>query len=186
MIPTTDPVVTESGNNVEFATNAEHCGVPSSQATQADDSRDGGGSATQEAKAEDKHASFTNGNHPSAHSPRRNDQTQRFELEQAQQYLDEGNSDEAALICKEHIQRFPNSGQAYYLLGRCIELSGEQAVAVTLYRRAISLEPEHYQALVRLVALLEQKGDVVAASFFRDRAQRIIFSDPVKKIAPHS
>lgn len=170
ILPTTDSIESESVYDAEVA--ADNDGIDAS-----------GFRATEK---EENQPAVINANHPGSNVTMSHDQTRRYELEQVQQYLDDGNVAEAALICKQHIQRYPNSGHGYYLLGRCIELGGDQTAAVTMYRRAIGLESEHYQALVRLVALLEQTGDVVAATIFRDRVQRILFADRSKKAAPHA
>ena len=44
--------------------------------------------------------------------------------------------------------------------------------ALDYYRRAIYLEPDHYETLVHLALLLERTGDVAGARTFRRRAER--------------
>jgi len=105
------------------------------------------------------------------------DQAERYELEQAQRHLDDGCVEEAAVICREHIRRYPDSAQAFYLLGTCSEHDGLQRLAVKLYKKSIALEPAHYQAIMRLVTVLEQAGNLVAAAIYKERANRIIYGN---------
>ena len=103
------------------------------------------------------------------------EQNKRFELENAQRLIDEDYYFEAAILCRDHLQRFPDSAQAYFFLGMCYEQEGLHKVAIKLYRKAIRLEQDHYQALIHLSKLFQQSGDRVQADLYRYRAHRIIY-----------
>lgn len=102
------------------------------------------------------------------------DQAACFELEQAQFFIDEDEIEQAALICRQHLQNFPNSAQALYLLGLCLSHDGLNKTAAHFFRKAISIEPNHYQALMRFAEALDRVGDAVNATLIRERARRII------------
>lgn len=104
----------------------------------------------------------------------RYEQSSRFELEDAQIQFDEGWYVEAASICRRHLKRHPNSAHAYYLLARCYEAEKMQAAAVRLHKKAITIEPDHYQALTNLARLMKAEGDLVSATIYETRANRIL------------
>ena len=64
------------------------------------------------------------------------------------------------------------SAQAEYLLGLVEDAQGDAQGALVHYRRALYLDPEHYEALVHCAALLDARGDVVAAKRLLERADR--------------
>lgn len=103
------------------------------------------------------------------------EQNKRFELENAQRLIDEDYYFEAAILCQDHLQRFPDSAQAYFFLGMCYEQEGLYKVAIKMYRKAVRLEQDHYQALIHLSRLFQQTGDRVRADLYRYRAHRIIY-----------
>ena len=64
------------------------------------------------------------------------------------------------------------SAQAYYLLGLVRDASGE-AGAIDCYRKALYLEPNHYESLLQMALLLQKNGEAARARTFKSRAQRI-------------
>jgi chemotaxis protein methyltransferase WspC len=94
------------------------------------------------------------------------------DLDQARRLADAGRLTEAAAICAAHLRQDRCSAQAYYLLGLIREARGDPS-AVDCYRKALYLEPNHYETLVQLAVLAEQKGDVLGARNFQRRVQRI-------------
>jgi chemotaxis protein methyltransferase WspC len=64
------------------------------------------------------------------------------------------------------------SAQAHYLLGLVRDASGD-ASAIDCYRKAIYLEPDHYESLLQMTLLLQKSGDSARARAFRNRAQRV-------------
>ncbi len=94
-------------------------------------------------------------------------------LEEAQRLADRGLLAQAAKYCENHIRSDGASPQAYYLLGLILDASGMQSRAVDAYRKAIYLNPNHYEALVHLALLLEGQHDVAGAKALNVRAQRL-------------
>ncbi len=97
--------------------------------------------------------------------------TATAELEVARQHADAGRFAEAAAICDAHLADAIPSAQAYYLLG-LVKDAGNDPAAITYYRKALYLEPNHYEALVHITRALEKSGDADAARIYQRRAER--------------
>ena len=96
----------------------------------------------------------------------------RPDLETAHRLADAGRLNEAAEICEAHLRQSRVSAQAYYLLGLVRDASGD-ASAIDCYRKALYLEPNHYESLLHMALLLQKNGDPARARAFRNRAQRM-------------
>lgn len=94
------------------------------------------------------------------------------ELETARRLADAGRLNEAAEICEAHLRQSRMSAQAHYLLGLVRDASGD-ASAIDCYRKAIYLEPDHYESLLQMTLLLQKSGDSARARAFKNRAQRV-------------
>ncbi|HEX5220815.1 MAG TPA: CheR family methyltransferase [Verrucomicrobiae bacterium] len=92
-------------------------------------------------------------------------------LEVARQLADGGKIEEAGAICEAHLARNGASAEAYYLLG-LMKDAVDDPEAITFYRKALYLEPNHYEALVHAALWLEKVGDVIGARPFKRRAER--------------
>lgn len=62
--------------------------------------------------------------------------------------------------------------QAFHLLGLIEEARGHIDHAESHLRKALYLEPRHYESLVHLALLLERRGDTAGAQLLRQRAER--------------
>ncbi len=94
------------------------------------------------------------------------------DLETARQLADAGRLREAAEICEDHLRQSRVSAEAHYLLGFVRDASGIPD-AIDCYRKALYLEPDHYESLLRMALLLQKNGEPARARTFRNRAQRI-------------
>lgn len=94
-------------------------------------------------------------------------------LEAARQLADAGKLAEATAACEAVIRSAGPSAQAYYLLGLVNDAGDDAAAAAAFYRKALYLEPEHYEALLHLALLLERNGDAANARTLRRRADRV-------------
>jgi chemotaxis protein methyltransferase WspC len=92
-------------------------------------------------------------------------------LESARQLADGGKLDEAVRICRAHLDQLGASVDAYYLLGVIHDAQGNPS-AREYYRKALYLDPDHYESLLQLALLAERDGDAHAARNLRRRAQR--------------
>jgi chemotaxis protein methyltransferase WspC len=101
---------------------------------------------------------------------------QEAELEEARRLADAGRLEEAASICESFLRGSQDSAHAYYLLGLVREAGGD-ATAVDCYRKALYLDPNHYETLLQMALLAEKSGDHERAQTFRRRAQRLLKRD---------
>jgi len=89
----------------------------------------------------------------------------------ARQLADAGQLTEAARICEAHLTENHTSAEAYYLLGLVKDATNDPE-AIAYYRKALYLDPNHYETLVHVAVCLEKSGDVASARTFRRRAER--------------
>lgn len=93
-------------------------------------------------------------------------------LEAARQLADAGRLEDATAICESHLRKEGPSAQVYYLLGLLCDARGNPK-ASEYYRKALYLEPNHYETLLQMSLLLEKSGDRVGARAFKRRAERV-------------
>jgi chemotaxis protein methyltransferase WspC len=94
------------------------------------------------------------------------------DLDTARQLADAGNLENAATVCQAHLHERGPSAPAYYLLGLVREAVGDPQ-AIEYYRKALYLEPNHYETLLQMSLLLERTGDLSGARILKRRAQRV-------------
>ena len=94
------------------------------------------------------------------------------DLDKAQQLADAGRLAEAAEICEAHLREHGVSARAYYLLGMVRHAAGAESQAGELYRRALYLEPNHYETLMQWSLLSSKNGDSTHARLLQERAAR--------------
>lgn len=93
-------------------------------------------------------------------------------LAQAHKLANEGFLKEAAVLCEEKLATDDACVDAYYLLGVIREAQGDRKGAGDLFRKAVYLEPAHYEALLHLALQAEAEGNREAANVLRQRAER--------------
>ncbi|CAI3796090.1 putative biofilm formation methyltransferase WspC [Pseudomonas sp. MM221] len=84
-----------------------------------------------------------------------------------------GASEQARAECQRYLGQFAPSAQVYYWLGLLSDTDGDAQQALTHYRKALYLEPQHPEALVHLAALLASQGDLTGARRLQERAARV-------------
>lgn len=94
-------------------------------------------------------------------------------LTRAMQYANQGELADATRLCKEYMQQNGPNAAAYYLMGLISDARQDTADAMQHYRKAIYLQPNHYEALTHLAALLAAQGDNAGALLMQQRAQRV-------------
>jgi chemotaxis protein methyltransferase WspC len=93
-------------------------------------------------------------------------------LDDVRRLADAGQFDEAERLAHEFvIVRGPHA-DAFCLLGLIADARGRRADANDFYRKALYLDPAHYEALTHRAALLEMDGDSAGAQQLLRRAQR--------------
>jgi chemotaxis protein methyltransferase WspC len=93
-------------------------------------------------------------------------------LDAARQAADNGRLDEADALCAEILSRDPSNCKAHYLRGVVLQAQGLLSEAQRSLEKALYLEPKHYEALIHMMLLSEQRGDQTAAANYRRRAQQ--------------
>ena len=99
------------------------------------------------------------------------------DLGQARQFADAGNLAAAAGICENFLRRRGAAAEAYYILGLVRDAAGADSEAGEFYRKALYLEPNHYETLTQWAALSQKNGDGAHARILTERAERIRKSD---------
>jgi len=94
-------------------------------------------------------------------------------LDKARELANEGRMAEAAEICETHLREEGASAEAFYLLGTARHATGADSQAGELYRKALYLEPTHYDTLMQWALLAERNGDGARARILQERAGRI-------------
>jgi chemotaxis protein methyltransferase WspC len=97
----------------------------------------------------------------------------RADLEEATGLANQGRFVEAATCCEEHLRQHGPSANAFHLLGLLHDSTGNQREASDYYRKALYLDPNHYEALIHLAFLMDKQGDTAAALVLRKRARRL-------------
>lgn len=93
-------------------------------------------------------------------------------LAMARQLADGGKFEEATRLCQAHLDKHGANVQAYFLLGVIHDALGHPA-AQEFYRKALYLDPNHYDSLLQMALLAEKNGDDASARNLRRRAQRL-------------
>ncbi|WEZ87647.1 CheR family methyltransferase [Pseudomonas sp. NyZ480] len=84
-----------------------------------------------------------------------------------------GDSAQARASCQRYLRQFAPKAQVYYWLGLLSDTDGDASQALTHYRKALYLDPQHPEALVQLAALLAAQGDEAGARRLQERAARV-------------
>jgi chemotaxis protein methyltransferase WspC len=95
------------------------------------------------------------------------------DLEVARRLADEGRLSEAAAICETYLREHGASAEAYYLLGLAQARTGAETQATEFYRKALYLEPDHYETLQQWTLLSEKNGDTAQARLLSRRAKKV-------------
>jgi len=80
---------------------------------------------------------------------------------------------EAAELCETNLRQHGHSAKAFFLLGLVRDAAADLEAASEYYRKALYLEPNHYEALMHLACLTEKTGDPAGAQVLRLRARRL-------------
>ncbi|WP_194789330.1 CheR family methyltransferase [Pseudomonas sp. UFMG81] len=89
------------------------------------------------------------------------------------QHANAGESAQARAVCERYLRQFAPKAQVYYWLGLLSDTEGDAAQAITHYRKALYLQPQHEEALAHLAALLASQGDQAGAQRLQARAARV-------------
>jgi chemotaxis protein methyltransferase WspC len=94
-------------------------------------------------------------------------------IEEAGQLADRGELEAASAICRRLLAEGSQDPDVYSLLGVLSESGGKLETAADLFRKALFLDPHHYQSLVHMSLLCERHGDIDGSNLYRARAGRV-------------
>jgi chemotaxis protein methyltransferase WspC len=101
-------------------------------------------------------------------------QTDAQVLREAARLANRGELREAGTLCETYLRENPTSAQAYYLLGLVRESEGKHTIAGELFKKAVYLDPNHYEAMIHLALHLARYGDAESAKKLQARAHRVL------------
>jgi chemotaxis protein methyltransferase WspC len=93
-------------------------------------------------------------------------------LARARRLADAGHLQEALRVCREHLDRVPDSADGHFLMGVLHDAEGKWRLALPSFRKALYLNPAHPGALRHLALKYETSGDHTGAALLRARARR--------------
>jgi chemotaxis protein methyltransferase WspC len=106
-------------------------------------------------------------------SPAMQPPQQLADLQEARELVDAGCLPEATAICEAHLRLYGVSAEAFYLLGLIRDFSGADMQATEFYRKALYLQPTHYEALIQWASLARRNGNDAHAQILLNRAERV-------------
>ncbi|MGB7590980.1 MAG: hypothetical protein WBO19_07060, partial [Terriglobia bacterium] len=95
-------------------------------------------------------------------------------IEEAGQLADRGKLEAATAICERLLAEGTQDPNVYSLLGVLSESGGKLETAEDLFRKALFLDPHHYQSLLHMGLLCERHGDIDGSRLYRARASRVL------------
>jgi chemotaxis protein methyltransferase WspC len=90
----------------------------------------------------------------------------------ARQAANNGRLEEADALCAQILSLDPANTEAHYLRGVVFQAQGLVNEAQRSLEKALYLDPKHYQALVHMMLLSEQRGDQNAMANYQRRARQ--------------
>jgi chemotaxis protein methyltransferase WspC len=85
---------------------------------------------------------------------------------------DAGQLEEARCACDRYVRERRADPEGFFLMGAIEQAADCREAAEECFRRALYLDPGHYEALVHLGLLCQEKGDGEQAARLRERAAR--------------
>ncbi len=94
-------------------------------------------------------------------------------LDKARQLADQGQLNEAFVLCEQSLRDNPTDVQANFLTGLIWLASGDEKQAETFFTKTVYLDPKHHEALNYLAFIAEYRGQHEKALLLRQRIERI-------------
>jgi len=96
-------------------------------------------------------------------------------LDEARQWIDDGDYDEAIGICRHILKRYPRHIRTYQILGEACLEKGEFEEAADIFERILQqADPESFVAHAGLGILREEQGRIAEAIWYMERAFEIV------------
>lgn len=94
-------------------------------------------------------------------------------LEIAKQLADSNQIEAAIKNCRQYLECNLGNVEVYTLLGTLYQSKAENNQAEQYFRKALYLNPNHYEALIHLALLKEHRGDLVGANILLQRLKKL-------------
>lgn len=94
-------------------------------------------------------------------------------LRSIEQWVDAAKWEEAEQECKRFLESFPNSVDAFFILGLIKEAVGELHCASEYFRKVLYLQPNHRDALLHSYAVCKRLGETENQQALLERLQRL-------------
>ena len=97
----------------------------------------------------------------------------RTTVERVRSLADAGSTAEAYRLCEAHLCQHRTDVEAHYLMGVLHQTANRDTDAEESFRRALYLDPRHYESLVHLSLQQQEHGNAGQAERLRERARRV-------------
>ena len=94
-------------------------------------------------------------------------------LPEIRRLADRGSLAEASKLCEQYLGTRNPDKEGFYLMGLVSQALGRAERAEEMFMKTLYLDPSHYEALLHMALLREQKGDGSGARIFRQRIKRL-------------
>lgn len=94
-------------------------------------------------------------------------------FQEAQALANIGEVDDARLVCHRYISLYGANARVFFLLGMLEVASRRDEEAAQHFKKAVYLEPRHYEALVNLALIADRRGALDEAERFWRRARKL-------------
>lgn len=92
---------------------------------------------------------------------------------EAQALANVGDVDDARLACHRYISLYGGNAKIFFLLGMLEVAARRDDEAAQHFKKAVYLEPTHYEALVNLALIADRRGAAEEADRFWRRARKL-------------
>jgi len=95
-------------------------------------------------------------------------------IQQARRLANANKFDRAQSACMKYIERYSEDSEILFLLGLIASSQNKNHQAESQFRKALFLDPAHYESLTHLSLLLNEQGDHKNAELLKKRARRVL------------
>ena len=93
-------------------------------------------------------------------------------IKQARALADSGKFSAAESLCLEYIDEHNDHEETFFLLGLISEASNNSDQAEKFFKKALYMNPKHYETLIHLSFILQSHGDIDGSKRLKERAER--------------
>lgn len=112
-------------------------------------------------------------NNPWLSSEQTTTELENINLETIRHLADQGNLTEASARCETYLKKHSTNAEAYVLLAQIYHAQKLEIQAEKYFQKALYLDPKNSQAILHLLLLKEQQGEISKAAILRQRLQRL-------------